>query len=632
MTRYEKAWQNLFLKESKLQKTVLGIKELHGWLETNIRFNFTYMNFLAQSHYMLHNQNEIKKGTKENEMWLCYCMSYSLTLSHASAILGAGNLLFTAFYPFERGFFTRMESAVDELLLNFLEARLVNISHPNLIEYHWVHEIQGTSPHNSSHFNTVPTILQHSSLGWFDAVSAEGGSQKLAANSGFTARTSRSSNAGHGSLALELASPNQPHQTDTAIQELKLKTTTAHRRPFQLTPLARLFSHGTSVESGVQVRAAGQGVVEHSSYTAPTSALDRLWSTVVRGTDQIELDGMTLFNPRLVTADEQKNELDVLRGMVGIDQNGQAVSRSGNMGRDTIVTDPTATAPISPTSASQVPATPAHFVIKGDITLFGIVHATLCTVQDPSTAGVTERVELISNISLGRLMPELKGIPLDTINLEKTSFTYHSAFHRSSPPGLRFQTDVFLTGPLLQPVNDALSEVFRQEQPSLTFSAYVGYERNWTKPMPPTAFTLQAALVKLETDPSDIININDIGINLMINRQITRGADGIKSEHTFSYGFWGVGGVRVPGSLVPIPVNWYMMKMDNYYNMTLNVQDAWTDVLGIRNLNVGLFFVCGWWLDKVDGYDSCEMSSLTPPSLPGASRIPCSCVFKRTWT
>lgn len=195
-----------------------------------------------------------------------------------------------------------------------------------------------------------------------------------------------------------------------------------------------------------------------SSHTP--DAHDDLWSAICKGPGHINLEGVKLEKPRFLMVGGDGKEADLPPHRVATDSHGHSVPKPE---KEDDVGD----------SPQPIPKTPAQFVVKGDIELFGLIKATLSTFQGRSTVGATQRVNIPDDLSLGELIHELKDTPFDAIKLQNTSFTYTSTFQGCNPPGVRFHTEVIPDGEALKPVYDILEEVLGQKKPRLTFSAFV---------------------------------------------------------------------------------------------------------------------------------------------------------------
>jgi hypothetical protein len=498
--------------------------------------------------------------------WLCNAMTYELQFTTGpSYILGPGTKYSTTFYPFQRGFFTVLESEADTMIVDDLRVKLEAAQ--GLPAAKMDVDDAKAIPVGSNVIDTEPartiTLDVRSSCPvptTDDVVSTSDGTGGEAHQRFHTTPRAQQQLLGNSAEAASRGSSlmSHVHQASNVSQH-------------QLVPL-QLSSNQMHNPHLPPQRQQTPSPVPQSRNPGLFSKHDKSWRSVVNGVDQIELNGNILKQPHLATMDEHQNIINVPPKNVGMDENGNGIVKDR----------PNA----SERSPRSIPNTPPHYVVRGDFKLWGNMDAKLSVFQDSTMLGIHERVELLEDLSLGSLITELKGTPPDAIALTKTALTYKSFFERAKAPGVRFETDVILTG-VLQPVSDALKGVFGMEHPSLTVSGLVSLNRDWSVPMVPNGFTLRAELHKLEIKLGDIIEITDMGIDLITNRVVENAEGGANMGYDFSIGFFGGAGVKVPGSTVPLRVSWYMMKAGNDYSLSMEIEDdAWTNVLGVRGLNV----------------------------------------------
>lgn len=134
MERYESAWIYLFTQEHKLRKQYspdTAEQYMKGWLSSDIR---PVDGYTSQSDPPFKMKLTTTQQTERNKYetrwpWLCYIMHYELNLykpvpykpaEPPSWILGATELLFTDFFPFQRRFYTELEGIVDKLIIDHL--------------------------------------------------------------------------------------------------------------------------------------------------------------------------------------------------------------------------------------------------------------------------------------------------------------------------------------------------------------------------------------------------------------------------------------------------------------------------------------------------------------------------------
>ena len=231
---------------------------------------------------------------------------------------------------------------------------------------------------------------------------------------------------------------------------------------------------------------------------------------------------------------------------------------------------------------------PEIYVITGDIKLFGFLDSKLHIFQGMLTPGhpYSEIVELASGeVSLGGLIPSMKDNKFDAIALRNPRFCFSRvSFNVQERAGLFFQTEVIFQH-TLQPVSDILHDFFGQQQPSLHVSAYLGAQRNWNHPMPIAELVLRGSLEHVSVNIFDILTFTNIGVELsMFQRPDVKTG---KHVWRFGYGFFGDLNVSVPGSVVPLQVDYTLRIIQGQYLLFLVLKDEeWQSVFGVNGLNL----------------------------------------------
>ncbi|CAK7232399.1 hypothetical protein SBRCBS47491_008256, partial [Sporothrix bragantina] len=232
---------------------------------------------------------------------------------------------------------------------------------------------------------------------------------------------------------------------------------------------------------------------------------------------------------------------------------------------------------------------PDHYVVVGDIKLFGLVDATISVFQGCLTPGhpyseiVTPKV---SALSASTFLPSLKDSPLDSIALENLRFTYSEvSFDTRQSAGLYLETDVVFCDDL-QPVADILRDFFRQEHPALHVSAYLGSERNWILPLSTVEIVLRGSLEGTNVNVLDVLTFTRVGVEVGFCQRADDDNTG-GSAWRRTYGFFGDLHLKVPGSVVPLQVQYKLTVGTGHYILfVLLKDDEWKDVFGVNGLSL----------------------------------------------
>jgi len=133
MTRYEKAWQELIRREGgrlAAEKKRMASDEIAslgpgnlggGLLHANINRGKIRPKFGMCTKDDGSDEAEVEPMAEEDQKkdlppWLCYGLNYELYLNHTAEPLGKSEFK-TVFYPWQRGFFTKFEQTLDEIVL-----------------------------------------------------------------------------------------------------------------------------------------------------------------------------------------------------------------------------------------------------------------------------------------------------------------------------------------------------------------------------------------------------------------------------------------------------------------------------------------------------------------------------------
>ncbi|KAK6345782.1 hypothetical protein TWF718_007688 [Orbilia javanica] len=241
-----------------------------------------------------------------------------------------------------------------------------------------------------------------------------------------------------------------------------------------------------------------------------------------------------------------------------------------------------------PRTGSTKPMLPENFVVTGDMKLFGMIDSQICifpgliTPGQPYTEIVTPSAP---RLSVGDLVPRLKGSPMDSIALEKTRYCYSEiSFDRLKRAGLYVETDVLFQG-TLQPVQDTLRDFFGQGYPHLHMSAYLGQDRNWALPLPTSEIVLTGSLDNVSVNIFDILTFTKIGVEVSAYQAIDPRT--YRSAWQFGFGFFGHLNMSAPGSIMPLQVEYQLQHRYGSYMLSLTLQDdEWKDIFGVKGLNI----------------------------------------------
>lgn len=228
---------------------------------------------------------------------------------------------------------------------------------------------------------------------------------------------------------------------------------------------------------------------------------------------------------------------------------------------------------------------PENIIISGETELFGLIpaEAHIFRSQPTKLHPFAEVVQLSTReLTIGSLLPELKDSPFDAIALEDTRLCYSAVAydHGYDMIGTYVETDVKFRGPL-QPVQDFIRDVFHQEKPALHVSGYLGASRDWTVPQVPGRLVLRGSFEDCSVKVWDLLEFTQLGVELRLDRS------SFDKTPELGFGMFGKVGLTVPGSVVPLNVEYSLRTMHDEYLLFLTLTDEdWKDCFGIKGLTV----------------------------------------------
>ncbi|KAJ3949664.1 uncharacterized protein N0V96_000788 [Colletotrichum fioriniae] len=155
----------------------------------------------------------------------------------------------------------------------------------------------------------------------------------------------------------------------------------------------------------------------------------------------------------------------------------------------------------------------------------------------------------------------------------------------SRTKGLYFESELVFRG-ALQPVSDFFQDFFHQDTPSIRFTAWLDGFRDYAFPPTPPSFVLSGSLDHVSVNVLDVLKFRQIGIELN-GYQTYNLSDRGRSTWELGYGFFGKLDLSVPGTVIPLQVEYYLRKTIHSWRLQLRLKDdEWNDVFGIKGLKL----------------------------------------------
>lgn len=259
--------------------------------------------------------------------------------------------------------------------------------------------------------------------------------------------------------------------------------------------------------------------------------------------------------------------------------------------------------PVSTPAPAPVPETPTQdgFVLQGQVFLFGTsLMGNLEKWIGPSPADevtgtddpLIERVTLSEDFHLSTLIPLLRGTSYDVITFRNVAFYYQNyAFDKTKKIGWHFNAD-WVIDYSSRVLHQILTQVLGVDHSVLSIHAWLGEQQRWTTPLSLHSFILEGIFPNLTFTPVSGLQLTSIGVQLLGVRGFSLAPE---PHSTLSFGFGIFGGMKlkVPGSIVPLDLNYEIGVVGNTVNLSAEISSrVWEDALGVRDLMVSGF--CLW--------------------------------------
>ncbi|KAG0633527.1 hypothetical protein HOY80DRAFT_1141374 [Tuber brumale] len=239
---------------------------------------------------------------------------------------------------------------------------------------------------------------------------------------------------------------------------------------------------------------------------------------------------------------------------------------------------------------SSKDAPPPGFVLSGDIKLFSArLTGRLYTFvgEAGNASDVKEIVTLGERLLLKDVLKCLHGSAFGDIDLVRPRFTFRAGDSvLGALLGLYFDAEVvFGNNSGLKSAWETLSEVFGVKGGSLRVSGYLGEKREWSKALKPEKFSLKGMFVGVDSGLGKLVRITSVGVELVGVRR--EGSLMRRAKYECTVGFYGAAEVEIPGSIVPLIVEYKLREVQGIYELKLTKGgDDWVNVAGFKGLKL----------------------------------------------
>jgi len=239
---------------------------------------------------------------------------------------------------------------------------------------------------------------------------------------------------------------------------------------------------------------------------------------------------------------------------------------------------------------SSEDAPPPGFVLGGDVKLFGTrLAGRLYTFvgEAGKASDVKEIIKLGEKLLLKDVLSCLHGSAFGDVGLVRPGFTFRAGDSAlGTLPGLHFDAEVvFDNDSGLKSARETLSKVFGVKVGSLRVSGHLGEKREWNKALKPENFSLKGVFVGVDSKLGKLVRVASVGVELAGVRR--EGSLGRRAKYECTVGFYGSAELEIPGSVVPLVVEYGLKEVQGMYEFKLTKGgNEWVNVVGFKGLKV----------------------------------------------
>ncbi|KAF8122693.1 hypothetical protein EV363DRAFT_1553609, partial [Boletus edulis] len=305
---------------------------------------------------------------------------------------------------------------------------------------------------------------------------------------------------------------------------------------------------------------------EYSSDAYPTLA----WNAAITGLPSLELPDIVIKYPTIASGPEPLAE-DV--------PTHKPIAHRTSRSKRSVVLD--------------TPVPPNGFVLQGEVDVFGTaVVGNLEKWMGPPPEDVIvgidppsiERVVVPGDFHISMLIPLLRGTPFDDIIFRNVA-VYHQnyAFDKTKSIGWHFNAD-WVIDSSCGLLYDILTKALQVSKPKLNIHASFGEQQRWSAPLSLHSFILEGVFPGLTVSPVSGLTLTSIGVRLLGIRGFSFTPEP-HSTLTFGFGVFGTMKLKVPGSVVPLNLDYEMGLTGRTVNLCAEISGSiWEDALGVKGL------------------------------------------------
>ena len=215
---------------------------------------------------------------------------------------------------------------------------------------------------------------------------------------------------------------------------------------------------------------------------------------------------------------------------------------------------------------------PDGFVLQGSVKLFGQFEAPMYIYHGSAAVGTRQMIPLAGVVdSIEKLVPGLAETDYSSaIRFKNTELMYSEVTTATYRAGTWLQTDIVFSG-RLQPVNDCLKNVFLQADPVLRVQALLTPKNDWSKPISTNGIALRGMLPGMDVRIGSLLRVTQLGIDVSLTGSAQPWKP-YKMEWRHSIGFSGDMLVEMPHDMAPLSADFLMTETKGLLTLMVTVK------------------------------------------------------------
>ncbi|KDQ13587.1 hypothetical protein BOTBODRAFT_175576 [Botryobasidium botryosum FD-172 SS1] len=252
--------------------------------------------------------------------------------------------------------------------------------------------------------------------------------------------------------------------------------------------------------------------------------------------------------------------------------------------------------PLPDTSSASPP--PDGFILTGKIALFGLDSLTADFYSHHGPVSSTEPIPegtlpiyqmavLEKDLRVSSILPQFVGKKFDVIDLKDVMFTYQNILlDQTKDVGFNINAEVVIDESYGQ-IHDVLSKFLKVPDPSLLVHCGLGVGQDWHHPLSVSSLSLQGVFPNTQAEPISGVKFTSIGVRLIGSEATADTPEGSKtSGKDFSYSVFGSMHLTVPGSSIPLDLDYDITEAGGAVSLSAQLSKDWEHAFGVPDLTL----------------------------------------------